>query len=439
MKITIIGTGYVGLVSGACFSDIGHKVCCLDIDKSKINNLKKGILPIYEKKLDSVVRNNYKNKRLTFTSSYKKALSHSQIVFIAVDTPAKKDGTADLTQIKNVSISLAKYIKNNALIIEKSTVPVGTCDFIRKTIIKHLPSNSNKINFSIASNPEFLKEGSAVDDFTKPDRIIVGINDNKYAEIFSELYAPFNRRSDKIQFMDVYSSELTKYAANAMLATKISFINELANISDKLGVDIDNIRKGIGADKRIGYDFLYPGCGYGGSCLPKDLNALIKTSKSKKHNPVLLDAVNRVNDNQKLVLFNKAKSFFKGKLRNRNFAVWGIAFKPNTNDIRFAPSIDVIKKLIESGVNIKAYDPVASLKNVIKNKKYKEVSSSIQAIKGCDALIIFTEWKEFWSIDIKIFKKYMNQTNIFDGRNIYSSKRMKDNNINYFGIGKKSI
>lgn len=440
MNITIIGTGYVGLVTGACFADVGHNVTCLDKDSKKIRNLKKGILPIYEKKLSQLVESNYKNKRLLFTTSYKDAVKHSQIIFIAVDTPPKNNGHADLSQIESVCIELSKHISDGALIIEKSTVPVGTSDFIKKIIDRHLKKNKRSATFSIASNPEFLKEGSAVDDFMKPDRIIIGLNDSSLKNIFEELYRPFNRRFNKIQFMDVYSSELTKYASNAILATKISFINELSNIAENLNVDIELVRKGIGADKRIGYEFLYPGCGYGGSCLPKDINALINTSKKNNYFPKLLNAVNEVNNKQKLILFDKLKKYYKGKLKNKKIAVWGLAFKPNTDDTRFAPSLEIVDALIKAGSQITAYDPIASLKQIFdkKSSKYREVASAKLALKNADALIICTEWKEFWSIDPKAFVDIMEEPLIFDGRNIYSPEIMKNNNILYFAIGRGS-
>ena len=429
------------MVTGACFADVGHRVYCLDNNRSKINNLKKGILPIYEKKLKNLIVNNCKEKRLFFTTSYPQALKESKIIFIAVDTPSTKNGKADLSSIKNVCTELAKNLREGTIIIEKSTVPVGTSDIIKKSIRKHLPKKQKNIHFHVASNPEFLKEGSAVDDFTKPDRIIIGLDDDRLKETFNSLYRPFNRRYEKIHFMDIKSAELTKYASNAMLATKISFINELSNIAERLGADIDVIRKGIGADKRIGYEFLYPGCGYGGSCLPKDVNALIHTSSLNKYAANLLLSVVKVNEQQKQIMFKKLMKYYKNNLKNKTVAVWGLSFKPNTDDVRCAPSIDAINNILKEGAIIHAYDPVASLKDLfIKHKKhYKEFNNPNTAIKKADALLIFTEWKEFWSIDISVFKKFMNNPVIFDGRNIYSPKIMCDNQIDYFSFGRASL
>jgi len=438
MNITIIGCGYVGLVSGTCLSDIGHNVVCLDIDKNKITSLKKGIMPIYEDGLEKMVRFNSKKKRLSFTSSYKQAISHSDVIFLCVDTPSKKNGMADLTSIKNTCVSISKYMTSNKIIIEKSSVPVGTSDLIRKIISRNLINNKKELNFDIVSNPEFLKEGSAIIDFMKPDRIIIGMDNVALRPIFDEIYLPFNRKFDKIHYMDIKSAELTKYAANAMLATKISFINEIANIADKLGVDIEFVRKGIGADKRIGTEFLYPGCGYGGSCFPKDIKALISTSKDKKYNAKLLKSVDEVNDAQKDILSSKISSHFKNKISGKTFGVWGLAFKPNTDDVRYAPSINLVDYLITKKAKVQAYDPIASIETNLKSKSinYKEVNTAIKAIKNVDGLIICTEWKEFWSIDPKIFLKYMTNPIIFDGRNIFSPDKMKENGITYYGIGR---
>tara|TARA_B100001123_G_scaffold92626_1_gene106535 strand:+ start:1015 stop:2337 length:1323 start_codon:yes stop_codon:yes gene_type:complete len=440
MKITIIGTGYVGLVTGACFADAGHTVTCLDNNKLKIENLKQGIMPIYEKKLKNLIESNYREKRLFFTTSYKDALKSSKIVFIAVDTPPKKNGQANLSSIKNVCIELSKYIKTGLIIVEKSTVPVGTSDYIKKTIKSNLAKSKRNLKFHVVSNPEFLKEGTAIDDFIKPDRIIIGLEDLSLKEIFENLYRPFNRRYEKIHFMDIKSAELTKYAANAMLATKISFINELSNIADKVNADIDFVRKGIGADKRIGYEFLYPGCGYGGSCLPKDVDALINIALTNKYNPDLLSSVAKVNQRQKIIMYKKVKQFFKDKLKGKKISIWGLSFKPNTDDTRSAPSIDTIKSLIKDGAIINAYDPVASLKKDFSKfkKNYSESSNAMDTIKKADALLIFTEWKEFWSIDLNIFKKLMKQPVIFDGRNIYTPKIMKKYKIKYFSFGRKA-
>ena len=436
MKITIIGCGYVGLVTGACMADIGHDVLCLDINATKINNLKKGVIPIYEKELDNIVILNLKKKRLSFTSSYKKAINHSDIIFIAVDTPSKKNGDADLSSILKTSQSIGKYMSTNKIIVEKSTVPVGTFKFIYKNISKVLKSRNKNLSISMVSNPEFLKEGSAVDDFMKPDRIIIGLDNHDLESIFDEIYLPFNRKYNKIHYMDIKSAELTKYAANAILATKISFINEIAVLADKLGVDIESIRKGIGADKRIGTEFLYPGCGYGGSCFPKDVNALISTAKKVSLDAKLLKSVHSVNNAQKEYIVDKVKQVFNHKIKGKRFAVWGLSFKPNTDDIRDAPSITIIKSLIKSGAYVTAYDPIASLTSIIRSNYYKEESSAVEALNMADSLIICTEWKEFWSVNTDIFAKNMKQTIIFDGRNIYSPKKMARNSIKYYGIGR---
>jgi UDPglucose 6-dehydrogenase len=438
MNITIIGCGYVGLVSGTCLSDIGHNVKCLDIDKKKISNLKKGVIPIYENGLKKIINFNCKKGRLSFTSSYKNAISHSNIIFLCVDTPSQKNGTANLTSIKNSCLSISEHMTSDKIIIEKSSVPVGTSDLITNIISKNLKKYKKNLNFSIVSNPEFLKEGSAVNDFMKPDRIIIGIDKPKLKNIFDEIYLPFNRKFNKIQYMDIKSAELTKYAANAMLATKISFINEIANIADRLGVDIENVRKGIGADKRIGTEFLYPGCGYGGSCLPKDVKALISISKKENYDAKLLKSVDDVNTLQKTVLSKKISKHFNNKLSGKTFAIWGLAFKPNTDDVRYAPSIQLINYLISKRCKVNAYDPIASVKNElsVKSNAYKEVATAKVALEKADALIICTEWKEFWSIDIDLFTKAMKQPVIFDGRNIYSPRKLAENKISYYGIGR---
>ncbi len=441
MNITIIGAGYVGLVTGACFAEIGHNVICLDNNKKKINNLNKGIMPIYENNLERIVKFNLKEKRLDFTASIKKAIDFSNIIFIAVDTPQKKNGQANLISVKNVCADIAKYIKPETILVQKSTVPVGTSDIIRKSVIKNLPSTKRMLPFSVVSNPEFLKEGTAVDDFMKPDRIIIGLNDDSLIPLFKNIYLPLDRKFSKIQFMDIKSAELTKYASNAMLATKISFINELANIADHLGVDIENVRKGMGADKRIGYEFLYPGCGYGGSCFPKDINALIYSAENIAYTPKLLKAVEEINNNQKLILSKKIARHFKGNLKNKIFAVWGLSFKPNTDDTRFAASIPLVNYLLSKGAIIKAYDPVATLVGQIidPKKRYSEVKSAKSAITKADALVICTEWKEFWSISTSVFNEKMAKQVIFDGRNIYDPSVMESAKIKYYAIGRGSF
>ncbi len=437
MKLTIIGTGYVGLVSGLCFSSVGHDVVCLDRDDSKIKKLNKGKITIHEDKLQELLSENLKEKRIRFTTSYKSAVQHSNIIFLAVDTPPMSNGMANLSSIKEACASICNHATNNLIIVQKSTVPVGTSTKLQSLFDKKLSGLG--IDTNIVSNPEFLKEGCAVDDFMKPDRIIIGTDDDNIRNIFSQIYSPFNRRKNKIQFMDIKSAELTKYAANAMLATKISFINEIANIADIFGADIELVRQGIGADKRIGHDFLYPGCGYGGSCFPKDLNSLISLSKTNSYNAGVIKAVDNLNNNQKLIPFNKLNDYYNGKLKGKVIAIWGLAFKPNTDDTRCAPSIDIVKKLLVKGSRVQAYDPIASISKELSSKhlsSYTEVKTAQSSLRDADALIICTEWKEFWSINPNLFLNYMNKPVIFDGRNIYDPSKMKQNNIDYFGVGR---
>ena len=438
MKIVVVGTGYVGLVTGACFSDIGHEVLCLDKNKAKISNLKKGSIPIYESNLENIVQFNIKEKRLGFTTSWKEAFQFSNIIFVAVDTPQRSNGSADLSSIRSVCKEIALHMTSDTIVIQKSTVPVGTSDLVKQLIKKNLPENKKNINFSLVSNPEFLKEGTAVDDFMRPDRIIIGLEEKSLENLFKSLYLPLDRKFSKIQFMSIKSAELTKYASNAMLATKISFINELANIADSLGVDIEDIRKGMGADKRIGHEFLYPGCGYGGSCFPKDINALIHTAKNNNYNPYLLNSVEKINKKQKLIICEKIMKFYKNKIKNKKFAVWGLSFKPKTNDTRFAPSISIINYLLSKNASVKAYDPISTIKNdvTVKKNNYEEVKTARKALSDVDALIICTEWKEFWSVDPSLFTTMMSDPVIFDGRNIYDPNQMKQHDITYIAIGR---
>tara|TARA_B100000401_G_scaffold176511_1_gene118562 strand:+ start:728 stop:2050 length:1323 start_codon:yes stop_codon:yes gene_type:complete len=435
MKITIVGTGYVGLVTGACLADVGHDVMCLDINTKKIQNLKKGSIPIYEEGLEKIVKNNIDKKKLSFSSSYSEACKFSDIIFIAVDTPPKKNGDADLSRIDDFCNSIVPHMKSDKIFIEKSTVPVGTSDYIYKKTNKLLKDNNKNYSVIVVSNPEFLKEGTAIDDFMKPDRIIVGIDNQEVKPVFDEIYKPFNRKYNKILYMSIRAAELTKYASNALLATKISFINEISLLADKLNIDIDEVRNGIGLDKRIGPEFLYPGCGYGGSCFPKDISALRSMFKISRTKSMLLDAVKTVNDNQKVYLIKKISKHFKNNLKNKTIAVWGLTFKPKTDDIRFAPSIDMITKLILMGAKIQAYDPIGSLKHIFK-KNYSEHNTGLQALKNSSALLICTEWKEFWSLNPKDFNKHMKESCIFDGRNIYSPSKMSEHGIIYYGIGR---
>ena len=435
MKITIVGTGYVGLVTGSCLADVGHKVICLDNNKDKIIDLNNGKIPIYEEGLDKIVSNNIKKKRISFTTSYQKASEFSDIIFMAVDTPQKSNGQADLSRIDSFCKSISQYINSDKIFVEKSTVPVGTSDYILTKINYHLKEHKKNFHIQMVSNPEFLKEGTAVDDFMKPDRIVIGVDNQHLKSIFDEIYEPFNRKYNKICYMSIKSAELTKYASNALLATKISFMNEIALLADKLDINIDEVREGIGLDKRIGPEFLYPGCGYGGSCFPKDVSALKSMFKNSGVKSLLIDATSSVNDNQKLYLLEKVYAYFKNNLKNKIITVWGLTFKPKTDDTRFAPSIDMINALIDKGAIIQAYDPVGSLTHLFE-LNYKEFDTAEKALKKSDALLICTEWKEFWSLDPKIFKNNMKNTCIFDGRNIYSPEKMSSNDIEYYGIGK---
>ena len=437
MKISIVGCGYVGLVTGACLAEIGHEVICLDINKSKINGLKKGKMPIYEKGLSKLVESNTSSKRLIFTTSYKQCVTHAKVIFLAVDTPQKKNGDADLSNLCSAIKSIAELMNDEKIIVEKSTVPVGTSDILKKNIDIILKKRKKNINYSIVSNPEFLKEGVAIDDFMKPDRIIIGLDNQDNKNIFDEIYQPFNRKYKKIQYMSVKAAELTKYASNSLLATKISFINEIANIASLLNVDIEDVRQGVGSDRRIGNEFLYPGLGYGGSCFPKDVKALIAAGKKKSYSLSLLKSVDLVNSTQRLLFVKRVLKYFRNNVKNKRFVIWGLSFKPGTDDVREAPSIDIIQFLLKNGATIDAYDPVATLRHLIKHKKYNEIQSPVSTIKNCDGLIICTEWKEFWSIDISHFMLMKNKV-IFDGRNIYNLSKFDDTGIDYIGIGRQN-
>ncbi len=439
MKISVIGTGYVGLVTGACFSEMGNSVICVDIDEKKIQNLKKGTIPIYEPGLEKIVVENYKQNRLNFTTDIKEALQQTNICFIAVGTPMDEDGSADLKHVLEVAKNIGKYMIHHMYIIDKSTVPVGTADKVKKTIQNELDKRGSDLTFDVISNPEFLKEGDAVFDFMKPDRIVVGAENERAFSIMRELYAPFTHSHDRFIAMDVRSAEMTKYAANAMLATKISFMNEIANICERVGANVNHVRVGIGSDSRIGYSFIYPGCGYGGSCFPKDVQALIKTSKDFNYMPKLLSAVEEVNYAQKKVLSQKVLKRFKGDLKGKVFGVWGLAFKPATDDMREASSITIINELTSRGALIKAYDPKAmkEAKNhyLKDNKSIEYKDSKYDVLNDSDALLLITEWKEFRSPDFDEIKKRLKNPIIFDGRNQYSNKRLKEQGFEYYEIG----
>ena len=439
MKIGVIGSGYVGLVAAACFSEMGNTVICVDIDENKIESLKKGIIPIYEPGLDSLVINNSSKGRLIFSTDINDVLSISEVVFIAVGTPMGDDGSADLQYVLNVARSIGQNISHHIVVVDKSTVPIGTADKVRKTIQEELDKRDSELTFDVVSNPEFLKEGAAVKDFMHPDRVVVGSNNGESINLMKRLYAPFTVSSNRFISMDIRSAEMTKYAANAMLATKISFINEISNICEKVGADVNQVRNGIGSDSRIGYKFIYPGCGYGGSCFPKDVKALINISKENNYLPKLISAVEDVNFNQKKVLFKKVVSHFGENLKNKKIAIWGLSFKPETDDMREASSIPLIYSLFDAGAEVNAYDPQAckEAKIYLKDLDVKYFDNKYDALKNVDALILVTEWKEFRSPDFNRILELMN-TNIFmDGRNQFNCDQMKEQGFNYSQIGVK--
>ncbi len=442
MNITIVGTGYVGLVSGACFSQMGSTVTCVDVDDKKINGLKKGILPIYEPGLEQMVVQNFNEGLLRFSTSLPTAMKDSNIYFIAVGTPPGEDGAADLQYVLAVASEIGKHLEKYAVIVDKSTVPVGTADKVKKTIQAELDKRGASIEFDVVSNPEFLKEGAAISDFLKPDRIVVGADSPRAEKVMKRLYAPFSRNRDKLILMGIRDAEMTKYAANSMLATKISFMNEMANICEGLGVDVENVRKGIGSDSRIGYSFIYPGCGYGGSCFPKDVKALIKTSKDNGMEPTLLDAVETRNEQQKKSISKKVFDRFGKDLKGFSFGVWGLSFKPGTDDMREASSVVIITDLVKAGARIKAHDPVAmeeakkefpaewfDSKKIVLTRQY-------DAVEGADAMILITEWKTFRQPDFDALAKIMKRKLIFDGRNQYDPEEVKEFGFEYFGIGR---
>lgn len=442
MKITIVGTGYVGLVTGTCFAEMGNSVTCVDIDELKIENLKKGIVPIYEPGLEAMVKRNVANKTLHFHTKLKDCLDKCNMAFIAVGTPMGEDGSADLQYVLQVATEIGKYMTTPLIVVNKSTVPVGTADKVKAAIDKELEKRGQKIEFHVVSNPEFLKEGDAIGDFMKPDRVVVGTEDKETAETMRRLYAPFFRSSmDRMLVMDVRSAEMTKYVANAMLATKISFMNEVSNICELVGADVNKVRIGIGSDSRIGYSFIYPGSGYGGSCFPKDVKALKKTAEQQGYDAQLLNAVEDVNDRQKFVIANKVIAHYGEDLSDKTFAIWGLSFKPGTDDMREAPSIYIIKKLASMGAKIKAYDPKAIheaqsyyLKDV---EGISYTNTKYEALQGADALLLLTEWKEFRSPDFIEIQNTLQAPVIFDGRNQFDGSRLEELGFTYYQIGKK--
>ncbi len=441
MKISVIGTGYVGLVTGTCFSEMGNEVWCVDVDEKKIEKLKNGVIPIYEPGLEPMVMQNYKKGSLKFTTDIKTALDNSDVCFIAVGTPMGEDGSADLQYVLAVARGIGEHMTHEMVVVDKSTVPVGTADKVKEAISAELTKRGAKIDFHVVSNPEFLKEGAAIEDFMKPDRVVIGADSERALSVMRELYAPFTRNHDRFIAMDIRSAEMTKYAANAMLATKISFINEMAQICERVGADINKVRVGIGSDSRIGYSFIYPGCGYGGSCFPKDVKALEKTALDAGYEPKILKAVEAVNKNQKMSLVEKAVKEFGENMQGLTFGVWGLSFKPETDDMRDASSITLIKELVGRGAKIKAYDPKAAheashyLKNELSSVEFCE--SKYDALKSADAMFLVTEWKEFRSPDFDEVARLLKNKIVFDGRNQYDGVKLKEMGFKYYQIGVK--
>lgn len=443
MRITVIGTGYVGLVTGTCFAEMGNTVWCVDVDEKKIENLKKGIIPIYEPGLSEMVERDSVAGSLNFTTDITEALETSEIAFIAVGTPMGEDGSADLQYVLAVAKSIGANMVRHMYVIDKSTVPVGTADKVRSTIQKELDERNSNLTFDVISNPEFLKEGSAVSDCMKPDRVVIGVDSERAEVAMRELYKPYFMNNDNLIFMDIPSAEMTKYAANSMLATKISFMNEISNICERVGADVNKVRRGIGSDRRIGFSFIYPGCGYGGSCFPKDVQALIRTAEQFGYQAKLLQSVEDVNYAQKRVIVNKVKRRFGDDITGRTFAVWGLSFKPDTDDMRESPAITIINGLTEAGAKIVAYDPKAekeAKESYLKgNENVSYVKSKYEALDEADALILVTEWKEFRSPDFYEIVRLLKSPVIFDGRNQYDAKRVSEYGVEYYQIGVRLI
>lgn len=436
MKIAIVGSGYVGLVTGACFAEVGIDVVCVDIDEAKIEKLKKGISPIFEPGLDEMLTRNIARERLSFTIDLTSCVNDVDVIFSAVGTPPDEDGSADLKYVLDVARTVGRHMNKHLIIVTKSTVPVGTAKKVRKAMQEELDKRGEKLTFDVVSNPEFLKEGAAIDDFMKPDRIVVGVETEYAKEVMTRLYRPFTLNNHPVIFMDVPSAEMTKYAANAMLATRISFMNDIANLCEIMGANVNMVRKGIGSDSRIGTKFLYSGIGYGGSCFPKDVKALVKTGEENNYKLRIIQAVEDVNEDQKGILFDKFMKYFKGDLKGKTVAMWGLSFKPQTDDMREAPSLVLIDKLIEAGCRVKAYDPAAM------EETHRRIGDIIEyckdpydALIDADALMLVTEWVEFRFPNYKVMQKLMNKHVIFDGRNIYDPKDVKDSGFDYFCIG----
>jgi len=442
MKVTVFGSGYVGLVTGACLAEVGNDVLCIDVDAGKIERLNRGEVPIHEPGLDAIIQRNMASSRLRFTTDIDKAVEHGLFLFVAVGTPPDEDGSADLQYVLAVARSIGERLNDYRIVVNKSTVPVGTADKVRDAILAVLKERGSVMEFDVVSNPEFLKEGAAIDDFMKPDRIVVGTDNPRTTELLRALYAPFNRNHDRLICIDIRSAELTKYAANAMLATKISFMNELANLAERLGADIEKVRLGIGSDPRIGYHFIYPGCGYGGSCFPKDVKALEHTARDVGYSAELLKAVEAVNNRQKNRLFEKINAYFGGNLKGKTIALWGLAFKPNTDDMRDAPSRVLMEALWAEGATVRAFDPVAmnEAHRIYGNRMALTLCESADsALDGADALAIVTEWNLFRSPDFPKIKQTLSRPAIFDGRNLYDLGRMAAEGFDYFAIGRMPI
>lgn len=439
MKVTVFGIGYVGLVQAAIMADFGHEVMCVDVDQAKVDNLKKGIIPIYEPGLTPLVEGNYKEGRLHFTTDAKEGVQFGELQFIAVGTPPDEDGSADLKYVLAVARTIAEHMDGYKVVIDKSTVPVGTADKVKAAISDVLVQRGVDYDYAVVSNPEFLKEGAAVNDCMRPDRIVIGTDDEKARELCRELYAPFNRNHDRMIFMDVRSAELTKYAANCMLATKISFMNEMSNLAERLGADIEKVRQGIGSDPRIGYHFIYPGCGYGGSCFPKDVQALVRTADSIGYESELLKAVESVNYRQKEVLFNRLKKYYGESLKGKTIALWGLSFKPNTDDMREASSRVLMESLWEAGAKVRAFDPEAmeEVQRIYGTRDDLElVGTKDAALKGADCLVICTEWKQFRAANFDDIKAQIADPVIFDGRNLYEPEQVERYGIEYYAMGR---
>ena len=441
MKIAVVGTGYVGLVTGTCFAETGNDVVCVDVNEEKVKSLRNGVIPIYEPDLDILFERNTKQGRLKFTTSLAEGIEGAKIIFLALPTPPGEDGSADLKYILGVADDLGKIIKDYVVIVNKSTVPVGTADKVRDRITKALPVGEGLGGaFDVVSNPEFLREGVAVEDFLKPERVVVGTKSDRAKKLMDELYEPFVRQGNPVLFMDERSAEVTKYAANAFLATKISFMNEIANLCELVGADVDNVRKGIGTDSRIGKRFLFPGVGYGGSCFPKDVKALYYTAKENKYNFQILDAVMQVNDLQREKFYQTVSNHFNGNLKGKTIAVWGLAFKPNTDDIREAPALYLLEKFLEAGASVRAYDPEAinNVKQIFSDKVYFAEDKD-DTLTGADFLVIVTEWNEFRSPDFDKITSTLKEKLIFDGRNLYSLNHMKELGYTYYSIGREIV